>query len=80
MSGRTAVYFNDGAAGVRISMDGRSRGRWPDEVYFAGPREPLVVAASDKRQALREILEMTDPKAFLARSGWHPGILSVSDH
>jgi hypothetical protein len=23
---------------------------------------------------LREILEMTDPKAFLAKSGWYPGI------
>jgi len=30
--------------------------------------------APDKRQALREILEMTDPRAFLARSGWEPGI------
>ncbi|MGH8060670.1 MAG: DUF2268 domain-containing putative Zn-dependent protease [Pseudoxanthomonas sp.] len=30
--------------------------------------------APDKRQALREILEMDDAKAFLANSGWHPGI------
>ena len=30
--------------------------------------------APDKRQALREILEMDDAKAFLARSGWYPGI------
>jgi hypothetical protein len=30
--------------------------------------------APDKRQALREILEMDDAKDFLARSGWHPGI------
>jgi uncharacterized protein YjaZ len=30
--------------------------------------------ASDKRQAFREILQMTDPKAFLAKSGWYPGI------
>jgi hypothetical protein len=30
--------------------------------------------AADQGQALREILEMTDAKAFLARSGWHPGI------
>jgi Predicted Zn-dependent protease (DUF2268) len=30
--------------------------------------------ASDERRALREILEMTDPKAFLAKSGWYPGI------
>ena len=28
--------------------------------------------AADKRAALRDILEMKDPKAFLARSGWHP--------
>jgi len=30
--------------------------------------------ATDKRQALREILQMNDPHAFLAKSGWHPGI------
>ena len=30
--------------------------------------------AADKRQALREILRMSDPKAFLAESGSHPGI------
>jgi hypothetical protein len=30
--------------------------------------------AKDKRQALRDILGMTYPKAFLAKSGWYPGI------
>ena len=30
--------------------------------------------APDKRQALREIFEMDDPKAFLEKSGWYPGI------
>ncbi len=30
--------------------------------------------AADKRRAFKDILEMTDPKAFLARSGWYPGI------
>lgn len=30
--------------------------------------------APDKRQALRDILEMDDAKDFLSRSGWHPGI------
>jgi hypothetical protein len=30
--------------------------------------------ATNKRRALREILEMTDPHAFLANSSWHPGI------
>ena len=30
--------------------------------------------ARDKRAALREILTMTDAHAFLAKSGWYPGI------
>ena len=30
--------------------------------------------APDKRRALREILEMDDARAFLAKSGWYPGI------
>ena len=30
--------------------------------------------AADKRRAFREILEQTDAKAFLAASGWRPGI------
>lgn len=30
--------------------------------------------AKDKRVALREIIEMRDPKLFLAQSGWQPGI------
>jgi hypothetical protein len=30
--------------------------------------------APNKRRALREILQMEDPKAFLERSGWYPGI------
>jgi hypothetical protein len=30
--------------------------------------------APNKRRALREILQMEDPKAFRERSGWYPGI------
>jgi uncharacterized protein YjaZ len=30
--------------------------------------------AKDKRQALRDIIALRDPKAILARSGWHPGL------
>jgi predicted Zn-dependent protease DUF2268 len=30
--------------------------------------------AADKRQAFREILEMTDPHVILSKSGWYPGI------
>jgi predicted Zn-dependent protease DUF2268 len=30
--------------------------------------------AADKRQAFREILEMTDPHVILEKSGWYPGM------
>lgn len=45
--------------------------------YWAGYRiaKAYYRHATDKRQALREIIEMSDPKAFLAKSGWHPGIV-----
>ena len=44
--------------------------------YWAGYRivKSYYQHAADKRRAFREILEMTDPKAFLAKSGWYPGI------
>jgi len=31
--------------------------------------------APDQRAAIREMIRMTDAQAFLARSGWHPGIV-----
>ena len=30
--------------------------------------------AADKQQALRKILELADLHAFLAKSGWRPGM------
>jgi hypothetical protein len=30
--------------------------------------------AHDKRRAFREILEVSDPKLFLQKRGWYPGI------
>jgi hypothetical protein len=44
--------------------------------YWVGYRivKSYYQHAADERQALREILEMTDSKAFLAKSGWYPGI------
>lgn len=44
--------------------------------YWVGYRivKSYYQHAPDKTQALREILQMTDPKAFLAKSGWYPGI------
>ena len=43
--------------------------------YWVGYRivKAYYQRAADKQQALREILELSDPKAFLAKSGWRPG-------
>jgi uncharacterized protein YjaZ len=44
--------------------------------YWVGYRivKSYYQQAADKHQAIRDIVEMTDPKAFLAKSGWRPGI------
>ena len=44
--------------------------------YWVGYRivKAYYQQADDKQQALADIFEMRDPKAFLARSGWRPGI------
>ncbi|MGQ4661451.1 DUF2268 domain-containing putative Zn-dependent protease [Lysobacter sp. F6437] len=44
--------------------------------YWVGYRitKAYYQQADDKQQALRDIFAMTDPEAFLARSGWRPGI------
>jgi hypothetical protein len=43
--------------------------------YWVGYRivKSYYQHSTDKRQALREILQMSDPKEFLAKSGWYPG-------
>jgi hypothetical protein len=44
--------------------------------YWVGYRisKSYYQHASDKREAVGEILEMKDPKGFLEKSGWYPGI------
>jgi hypothetical protein len=44
--------------------------------YWVGYRivKAYYQRAADKRRAFDEILGMTDPKAFLAGSGWYPGM------
>jgi hypothetical protein len=44
--------------------------------YWVGYRivKSYYEHAADKRKAFREILQMSDAKAFLAKSGWYPGI------
>jgi hypothetical protein len=45
--------------------------------YWVGYRimKSYYQHAADKRQAFRDIIQMSDPKAFLAKSGWYPGIV-----
>ena len=45
--------------------------------YWVGYRivKAYYQRAADKKQAVREILELSDPKAFLQKSGWQPGML-----
>jgi Predicted Zn-dependent protease (DUF2268) len=44
--------------------------------YWVGYRivKSYYQHAGDKRQALRDVFEMTNPKEFLAKSGWRPGV------
>ena len=44
--------------------------------YWVGYRivKSFYQHAANKRQAIRDIIEMRDPKSFLAKSGWYPGI------
>jgi hypothetical protein len=44
--------------------------------YWVGYRicKAYYEHATDKRAAFRDILEITDPKLFLEKSGWYPGI------
>jgi hypothetical protein len=57
-------------------LDNSTLEKQGDLGYWVGYRivKSYYQHAPDKRRALRETIEMTDPKAFLAKSGWYPGI------
>ena len=66
--------------------DNRDLSKWLDNStlekpgdlgYWVGYRivKSYYQHAADKRQALRDIIELTVPKAFLGKSGWYPGIV-----
>lgn len=64
------------AQGSRWLYNGAGDGDRPGDLgYWVGYRIVTAywTAASDKRAAIRDILEMRDAKTFLARSGWTPG-------
>lgn len=57
--------------------NGRGTSAWPGDLgYWIGYRiaKAYYRNAKDKPAAVREIIEVGDPKAFLAKSGWQPGI------
>jgi hypothetical protein len=70
------------AAGVLIGLETICRANWleqniEDRLVHLGYRiaKSYYRHASDKRAALRDIIQVQDAKAFLAKSGWFPGIM-----
>jgi hypothetical protein len=57
-------------------LDNSTYDRQGDLGYWVGYRiaKSYYQRAADKRRALGEIIGMTDPKAFLGKSGWFPGM------
>lgn len=50
---------------------------WPGDLgYWVGYRiaKSYYNRAPDKAKAIRDIIELRDPAAFLAKSGWEPGV------
>jgi len=72
----TAFVSDEDQTDLSKWFNNSTREKAGDLGYFVGYRivKSYYQHATDKRAALREILEMTDPKAFLAKSGWQPGI------
>lgn len=64
------------AQGSRWLYNGAGDADRPGDLgYWVGYRivKAYWTSASDKRAAIRDIIEMRDAKTFLARSGWTPG-------
>jgi hypothetical protein len=72
----TAFVSDEDKTDLSKWFNNSTREKAGDPGYLVGYRivKSYYQHARDKRRALREILEMTDPKAFLAKSGWYPGI------
>lgn len=65
------------AIGSRWLYNQQGSDGWPGDLgYWVGYRvaKAHYEGASDKAKAIREIIEMRDPAAFLAESGWTPGM------
>jgi hypothetical protein len=65
------------AIGSRWLYNQQGKDGWPGDLgYWVGYRvaKSYYDRAPDKAAALREIIEMQDPAAFLKESGWMPGM------
>ncbi len=72
----SAFLSNEDNTDLSKWLDNSTYDKQGDSGYWVGYRivKSYYQHDSDKRQALREIIGMTDPKAFLAKSKWFPGI------
>lgn len=72
----TAFLVDQDKTDLSTWLDNSTMEKPGDLGYWVGHRiaKSYYQHATDKRQAVLDMLRMTDAKAFLARSGWYPGI------
>jgi hypothetical protein len=72
----TAFLADQDKTDLSAWLDNSTLEKPGDLGYWVGHRiaKSYYQHATDKRQALRDIFQMTDAKVFLAKSGWYPGI------
>ncbi len=77
MQVETQFVADEGSTDLSHWIDNGTLSDPGDLGYWVGYRivKSYYEHAADPRTALRDILEMKDPKAFLAKSGWYPGIV-----
>lgn len=69
--------IDEKALGSKWLYNGLGTPEWPGDLgYWVGYRitKAYYQKAADKKAAIREIIEIEDPKAFLEKSGWTPGM------
>lgn len=72
----TAFLADQDNTDLSAWLDNSTMEKPGDLGYWVGHRiaKSYYQHATDKAQAVRDMFEMTDAKAFLAKSGWYPGI------
>jgi hypothetical protein len=72
----TAFVADQDKTDLSAWLDNSTLEKPGDLGYWVGYRiaNSYFQHATDKSQAVRDMFQMTDAKAFLARSGWYPGI------